>query len=234
MSIKICVKCHQPKNVDEFRKWRNCCKQCEYEYSKEYSKNNPKRKDYRKKYNQDYRKDKKEKLNQKSREFYYKNQKELLEKKKEYYLQNKEKIGDKNKKYYEEHKIDILKKNEFYRKERSQKDFNFKLRNLLRRRIRSALSNQNLVKYKRTMDLIGCSVDFLKEHLQETSFQNGYKNFDIENYSGKEYHIDHIIPCASFDLTKEEEQRKCFHWSNLQILDAKTNIAKKDKLKEIV
>ena len=40
------------------------------------------------------------------------------------------------------------------------------------------------------------------------------------------WHIDHIKPCISFDLTKEEEQKKCFHWSNLQPLWAKENIAK--------
>jgi hypothetical protein len=44
-----------------------------------------------------------------------------------------------------------------------------------------------------------------------------------------EWHIDHILPCASFDLTKEEEQRKCFHYTNLQPLWAKDNMIKGSK-----
>ena len=32
------------------------------------------------------------------------------------------------------------------------------------------------------------------------------------------WHVDHIIPCASFDLSKPEEQARCFHYSNLQAL----------------
>jgi fatty-acid desaturase len=42
-------------------------------------------------------------------------------------------------------------------------------------------------------------------------------------------HIDHIKPCASFDLTDPNEQRKCFHWSNMQPLLAKDNRMKSDK-----
>lgn len=48
----------------------------------------------------------------------------------------------------------------------------------------------------------------------------------FHNYSGKDYHIDHIKPCSSFDLSKPEEQECCFHYSNLQILSAKENLIK--------
>jgi len=39
-------------------------------------------------------------------------------------------------------------------------------------------------------------------------------------------HIDHKIPCASFDLTDTDQQRACFHYSNLQLLWARDNIVK--------
>ena len=44
-----------------------------------------------------------------------------------------------------------------------------------------------------------------------------------ENY-GKYWHIDHIVPCYYFDLLKEEEQKRCFHYTNLQPLFARTQI----------
>ena len=43
------------------------------------------------------------------------------------------------------------------------------------------------------------------------------------------WHIDHIIPCAFFDLTKASHQRVCFNWQNLQPLWAKDNLSKRDK-----
>lgn len=46
------------------------------------------------------------------------------------------------------------------------------------------------------------------------------------------WHIDHIIPCAAFDLSDEFEQRACFHYSNLQPLWAYDNIGKSDKYDE--
>jgi desulfoferrodoxin (superoxide reductase-like protein) len=51
-----------------------------------------------------------------------------------------------------------------------------------------------------------------------------------DNYGRSGWHIDHIKPCASFDLTKKEEQLKCFHYTNLQPLWARENLIKSDKI----
>jgi hypothetical protein len=75
------------------------------------------------------------------------------------------------------------------------------------------------------MELLGCTIDFFKNHL-ESKFVEG---MSWQNY-GKGWHIDHIIPCVSFDLSKPEEQRKCFHFSNLQPLWAVDNIRKGTKI----
>jgi hypothetical protein len=49
-----------------------------------------------------------------------------------------------------------------------------------------------------------------------------------ENH-GASFHVDHIKPCALFDLTNPEEQKKCFHYTNLQPLTPTQNISQKDK-----
>lgn len=71
--------------------------------------------------------------------------------------------------------------------------------------------------------LLGCSLQELKIHLQ-TQFVPG---MTWENY-GPVWHVDHIKPCAKFDLTDPEQQKQCFHHTNLQPLFALDNIKKSD------
>jgi hypothetical protein len=79
-------------------------------------------------------------------------------------------------------------------------------------------------KHGNTMELTGCTKEELVKHLE----MNFKENMSWDNYG--EWHIDHIKPCASFDLTKEEEQKKCFHWTNLQPLWAIENLRKGCKI----
>ena len=76
-----------------------------------------------------------------------------------------------------------------------------------------------------TFHYIGCSIDYLKNWLK----YNFKEDMSWENY-GSKWHIDHIIPCSSFDFTVEDNIHKCFHWSNLTPLDALENIKKSDKI----
>lgn len=71
-----------------------------------------------------------------------------------------------------------------------------------------------------TRALLGCSVEDLKRHL-EIQFRPG---MSWDNYG--DWHVDHIRPCASFDLTDPEQQRACFNFKNLQPLWAKDNLSK--------
>lgn len=105
-----------------------------------------------------------------------------------------------------------------YRKSRRLKDINFKIRELLSRRLGIALKGK-LKPYK-TLELLGCDLKECRQYI-EKQFK---KEMSWDNH-GKIWEIDHIIPCASFDLTKEEEQKKCFHYTNLQPLFKTTQIA---------
>ena len=91
-------------------------------------------------------------------------------------------------------------------------------------RIRMALKNN--YKSKSTMKLIGCSIKFLKNYLQK-QFKKG---MSWSNHGLYGWHIDHIRPCALFDLTKPSEQKKCFNYKNLQPLWAEENIRKGKKI----
>jgi hypothetical protein len=109
---------------------------------------------------------------------------------------------------------------------RRRADARLRLLMLIRRRIHLALNNH--WKSGRTIELLGCSGDELRRHL-ESLFAGG---MGWENYGrghGK-WHIDHIIPCSAFDLERAEHQRRCFHFSNLQPMWAEENLAKSNKL----
>ena len=172
------------------------------------------------------------------------------QKKKLWYLKNKEKIKEYDRKYRKEvfnkkrrerRKTDpeykrrcylIMKKSrqkpEFklkrniYLKNKLKTDFNYKLIHTIRVRVKDVLRGHS--KSDSTINMLGCTINELWIHL-EKQFKQGMTR---ENH-GK-WHIDHIIPCSSFDLTKPEEQAKCFHYTNLQPLWASENLAKGSKI----
>jgi hypothetical protein len=114
----------------------------------------------------------------------------------------------------------IQKGNTLYEKNRKLTDPEFKLLKTLRSRLGSAVKSQNASKSNSTIDLVGCTIPFLKGYL-EAKFTEG---MTWENHG--EWHIDHIKPCASFNLLDETEQKKCFHYTNLQPLWAPDNLSK--------
>jgi hypothetical protein len=75
-------------------------------------------------------------------------------------------------------------------------------------------------KSKSTIELLGCSVEEVWNHL-ESKFKAGMTK---ENHGL--WHIDHHRPCASFDLADPKQQAKCFHYTNLKPLWATDNLKK--------
>lgn len=99
----------------------------------------------------------------------------------------------------------------------------FRMRRNLRKRAYKAL--KGISKSAATLSLLGCSVEHLAYHL-ESQFRPGMTR---ENY-GSVWEIDHIKPCASFNLLDPEQQRTCFHWTNLQPLFSEENRRKSNKV----
>lgn len=120
--------------------------------------------------------------------------------------------------------------NRNYLKSKRSIDPQIALRDNLRSRIRVALNSQSQVKSRTTLHLLGCSIEELKQHL-ESKFESWmtWENYGKYDKERDTWHIDHIKPCSSFDLTDEEQQKQCFHYTNLQPLLAIDNIKKSNK-----
>ena len=67
---------------------------------------------------------------------------------------------------------------------------------------------------------LGCTVQELYEKLKD-------KIHSIDNYS-----IDHIKPLSKFDLTNEEQIKRCFNHSNVQVIPLLDNLKKFNKWTE--
>jgi hypothetical protein len=109
------------------------------------------------------------------------------------------------------------------------KEHPWRLKKVCRTRIYHAIKRGNAgVKprlAKRTTQLIGCSMEYLREYI-ESKFQRG---MTWENH-GSGWHIDHIVPCAAFDFTQPDQILQCFHYTNLQPLWAHENLSKSDRI----
>ena len=205
MTTKICSKCGVEKILSEFNKMskvkcgvRSYCRECQKIDSKKYRLEN------------------KEKLilyntkwNNENQEYY----KKYFE---EYYKVNYEKEKLRKLKWSRDNKEYF--KN--YQKQRKKEDILFMIITSMRNSVNRYLKYRS----KRTFNIIGCTPQFLKEHL-ETQFKDG---MSWENRN--EWHIDHIIPLSS--AKTEEEVYKLCHYTNLQPLWAEENLKKSNKIVE--
>ena len=96
----------------------------------------------------------------------------------------------------------------------------FKLKTDLRTRLRQAIKSNR--KSGSAVRDLGCSIEYLKAYL-EGQFEPG---MTWDNWAHDGWHIDHIRPLASFDLTDPEQFKQAVHYTNLQPLWAKDNFKK--------
>ncbi len=220
MKTKICTECQKEKVLTEFHKYkrsfdevRTKCKLCRknnYNFNKEkisikrkkyYLKNSEKKKIYQNQYRLD-------------------NLEVVKLRKQKYAEKNKAKIAEYQKEYLQTHKIERNKK----QKNRYSNDINFKILINLRNRINAVLKGNS--KSRLTMELLGCTIHELRKHL-ESRFTRG---MSWDNCGLDGWEIDHIKPCASFDLSDPKEQKHCFFYKNLQPLWGEDNRSKADKI----
>lgn len=160
---------------------------------------------------------------------------------KRYYDANKEKEFEHHRLYELSHKKEINAQRaitrannpEYYPRvqqyvnKRKVENIEFLILTRSRCRIARALKLQQAKAYCQLPKLLGCDMPSLKAYL-ESSFTEG---MSWELYLQAEIHIDHIIPCACFDLFRPDHQRACFHYSNLRMLWKKENLGRKASLK---
>ena len=216
------------------KKYRQKNKEAIAEYKKKYDQKNKERKaEYKKEW---YQKNK-EAIAKYAREWYQKNKEHMKEASAEYYQKNKERIAEYNKEYNKEYRQNnkeaIAEYNKEYRENKYSTNLDYKFRILLRNALYKNLkrylikeTNPEFSYTETSSSLLGCTVEELKTYI-ENQFEDG---MTWENWRHDGWHLDHIIPCSSFDLTKKKEQKKCFHYTNLQPLWAEDNLSKGSKL----
>jgi hypothetical protein len=113
-----------------------------------------------------------------------------------------------------------------YIKRRYAEDPSFAMAYRIRARVYQAIQKGGASKTGSTEELVGCSFDYLRDHI-ERQFK-GRMSWD----NPSSFHIDHVIPLASFDLTDPAQLKVACNWQNLRPLPPKKNMSKGAKLTE--
>lgn len=241
---KNCSKCNKNKPLDNFYKdnrnggRRYSCIQCCKEYTEKtkeirskkakerYALNKEKVKQRVKRYAEDnkeaikarakkYREDNKEKISEGKKKCYEAKKDQYKEKNREYRRINEKTIKEYSKEYRRKNRERLSKKSTEHTRKKRKEDPLFRLKMQLNHRIRQSVTN----KYKNTKDIVGLEMKDLVEYLTK----------DLPNdFSWRDYHIDHICPCSQ--ATTEEELYKLQHFSNLRLVPAEDNLKKSNKL----
>ena len=236
--MKKCSKCKIEKEFSEFYKnkynkdgYQFLCKSCKSISDKVYLENSN--------YNIDYYLKNKEELSEKQKIYYVENKKDILEYQIKYNSENKNKILERKKEYYQDNKdkskkyrLENREKRNLSIKKRKESDSLFKLKENIRTSIYVSFSRNGYTKKSRTHEILGCSFEDFKNHL-ESKFESWmtWNNYGL--YNGEldfGWDIDHITPTSS--AITEEELIRLNHYTNLQPLCSKVNRDIKRDIKE--
>lgn len=229
---KKCTMCSEIKSIICFSKLKSSkdgfkrqCKDCLKKIDKKYTEKN------------------KDELKRKSRERFWEHREALRERSKRYYEENKEEVKARVKKYAIDNKEKVSAKNKESWKNRDKEKTNKKKRDwlskvtdpqlllgrALRRRFYMAIKGG--AKGGSAVRDLGCSIKDFKIHI-EGLFEVG---MSWDNWGVSGWHLDHIEPLCSFDLTIHEDVKIACNYKNIRPLWAgdnrnkSTNDAKKKK-----
>ena len=235
---KVCNKCRTIKQLTEFYKdkakhdgYHSQCKICTNIRRREYYNENKNdilknRQEYYKTNKiqiLEYKKENKDEIANRRKEYYEQNKHKISEYNKEYYELNKDRIDKYNreysKEYYKQHKDKCNKYQRNYETNQRQINPIFRLIKNNRRRISHALQSNN--KADHSINLLGCTKEFFYNFIK---FQLPYEMDD--NEFKENYHIDHVVALANFDLSIPENQFIAFSWQNCAPLLKQKNFSK--------
>lgn len=128
--------------------------------------------------------------------------------------------------YHKAYKQKNKEKLNAYRRNKLKSDVSLRVKYNLRKSLKDLMKTTKNGGSSSKSKLIGCTTQQLSKHL-ESLFTKG---MTWGNYGANGWHVDHILPCASFDHNDPKQVAQCWHYTNLRPLWAKDNITKSDKI----
>ena len=164
-----------------------------------------------------------------TREYHKQYREDNKERIRQWKIDNKERVketlmlyNEKNKEKIKQYRQANKERHNTYLREQRKRDPNARIRWNLRGRLSKALKRQHITKTQHTLELVGCTINELRQHI-ESQWLPG---MSWENNTTNGWHIDHIKPCKTFDLTDPLQQKECFHYSNLRPLWSTENLSR--------
>jgi hypothetical protein len=213
--MKTCIKCKDSKSLNEFHKDKNrkdelhpyckiCCKLSSAPYHAIH----------------------KEEAKERARLWYLNNKDKAKTRREQIDIRIHRKKYMKN--WREKNQIHIKSYKKIYESLKCSKDINYKISSHLRKRLSQAIKNHQ--KSGSAINDLGCSIQELKIYLESKFYHRKINNelMTWNNWSRKGWHIDHIKPLSSFNLSDREQFLEACNYTNLQPLWSEENYHKSD------
>lgn len=220
--MKACTKCKVVKDSSEFGKrygvpdgLQSWCKQCT-KMHRELKKDS--QREWQRKYYQKNR----QRFLRLAKEYREANKEKIARDHKKYVERNKDRLDEYHKNYREKNRKLIVKKQGAYQKRRYAEDPKFCLVVRMRALVRNALKKKGATKSKRTVETLGCTPEFFREHI-ERQFLKGM-SWDNRD----QWQLDHIIPISTAET--EEDVYALSHFTNIRPMWADDNKEKSGKI----
>jgi hypothetical protein len=200
VSTKVCSKCKEEKPLSDFNKrtpnkdgLQYQCKVCISKYGKQHYLKN------------------KEEIDIVHKQHYLDNKDHTLLQQKQHRINHKDEINLKSRQNYFNHKDEIRIQKNKYENNKRKTDPQFRILCLLRGRTKKALKSQGVTKSLCTIEPLGCTIEFFQNYIQSLL----KPGMTMENNGPRKWHLHHIKYCHTFDLSDPEQQRLCFHYTNM-------------------